>query len=124
MSSTRVFGVLLLLSLAGCGHSGPNLAPVTGRVTLDGQPLEMVDVYFHPEGEKPPSIGRTNKDGQYVLSYKRGVEGGATGWNTVRIKSVTGSPMIPTRYNRDTELSREVKQEKNTFDFELTTEKK
>ena len=119
-----IVGLLLLLAFTGCNKSGPDLAPVRGRVTLDGKPLVMADVYFHPDGEKSPSIGRTNAEGQYNLGYKRGVEGGMLGWNTVRIQSVTGTPLVPPRYNRDTELRREVKPEKNTFDFELTTEKK
>jgi hypothetical protein len=117
-------GVALLLLVVGCSKSGPDLAPVSGRVTLDGQPIAVADVYFHPEGEKSPSVGRTDADGRYVLGYKRGVEGGMVGWNTVRIQTVGGPPLVPPRYNRDSDLRREVTSGKNTFDFELTTAQK
>ena len=34
---------LLICLAAGCGQSGPDVAPVKGRVTLDGRPLATVD---------------------------------------------------------------------------------
>jgi hypothetical protein len=118
-------GIALLLVIAGCKESGPELAPVRGRVTLDGKPVEHTDVMFEPDGLKSPSVGRTDKDGNYVLAYKRGVEGGMVGMNTVRIETVTsitrGPQLIPARYSSKTELRREVKPGDNVFDFELTT---
>src|SRR4051812_2379477 len=91
----------LLFALGGCSKSGPNLAPVSGRVTLGGEPLEEVEVLFQPEGAASPSIGRTDKDGNYRLHYKRGVEGGTVGQNTVHLKTITemthGKQQIPER---------------------------
>ncbi len=120
-----IVGIAILLPLAGCNKSNQNLAPVSGRVSLDGKPQPSTKVFFQPDGEKSPSMGRTDNDGRYVLGYKRGVEGGMVGWNTVRIETATavtrGPQLIPARYNDQSELRREVKPGKNTFDFELTT---
>jgi hypothetical protein len=122
-----IVGIAIFLSLAGCNKSNQNLAPVSGRVTLDGKPQASTKVIFQPDGEKSPSMGRTDNDGRYQLGYKRGVEGGMVGWNTVRIETATavthGPQLIPARYNDQSELRREVKPGKNTFDFELKTEK-
>jgi hypothetical protein len=43
--SLVVVGALFAL-LCGCGHAGPKLYPVSGTVTLDGQPLADGTVYF------------------------------------------------------------------------------
>lgn len=113
-----------ILIIAGCSKTGPDLAPVVGRVTLDGQPIISTDVTFEPDGMKSPSVGRTDKDGRYVLGYKRGVEGAIIGMHTVRISTVTkitgGPQLVPARYNTASELRRDVKSGSNTFDFELS----
>jgi hypothetical protein len=122
------FGMLLLLA-TGCGQSGPELATVKGRVTLDGRPLETADIVFQPENGKPPSTARTDAEGHYELLYKRGFTGAHVGEHAVRIEFtsniVANPPNIPPRYNKQSELRREVKAgEENVFDFELATEKK
>jgi hypothetical protein len=64
-------GLLLapLLS-AGCGR-GPNLAPVQGRLLLDGKPLQNIQVTFIPDTNQnsfgPNSTGITDEDGHYEL---------------------------------------------------------
>jgi len=117
--------VLLVISTAGCSKSGPELAPVTGRITLDGKPLAKTDVVFQPNGSESPSSGRTDADGRYQLAYKRGVMGGHVGSNIVRITIspdvVANPPNIPARYNSDSELSKEIKSGQNEFNFDLTT---
>ena len=35
-----------LVLIAGCSQSGPQVAPVHGRITLDGQPLPDTSVVF------------------------------------------------------------------------------
>ena len=47
-------GMLLVLA-AGCGKSGPEVAPVKGRVTLDGRPLEMATWCSNQTNGEPPS---------------------------------------------------------------------
>ena len=121
--------VLLLAVFTGCGQSGPEVAPVSGRVTLDGQPLASADVSFQPEGAQRASSGRTNTDGRYQLMFKRGQPGALVGEHTVRIsvsrEIVRNPPQIPARYDTQSELRREVKSgEENVFDFELSSDAK
>src|SRR5688572_3610664 len=107
-----VFEAMVLLML-GCGQSGPDVAPVKGRVTLDGKPLETADVVFQPVDGEPPSTGRTDAEGRYELLYKRGITGARLGEHTVRIEFtsniVKNPPNIPVRYNTGSELRAEVK---------------
>jgi hypothetical protein len=120
--------VILMACLAGCTKTGSELAPVTGRITLDGKPLEKADIVFQPDSSKPPASGRTDANGRYELVYKRGVLGGVVGSNTVQITIssdvVANPPNIPARYNTETELKKEVKPGPNEFNFELTTNEK
>ena len=120
--------VILMACFAGCGKTGPEVAPVTGRITLDGKPLENADIVFQPDGSKPPSAGRSDANGRYDLAYKRGVMGGMIGSNTVRItiseSVVPNPPNIPARYNTESELTKEVKPGQNEFNFDLTTNEK
>jgi hypothetical protein len=123
------FWLLLLgLLISGCRKSGPELAPVSGRVTLSGKPLEKADIVFQPDNGKPPASGRTDAEGRYELAYKRGVMGGPVGQNTVRIRVsrelVRNPPKIAARFNSQSELRREVKAGQNEFDFDVTTEGK
>jgi hypothetical protein len=124
----------LLIAAGGCGQSsGPELAPVAGRVTLDGQPLAGAQIMFQPEAAGgSPSYGATDQDGRYELGFKRGVTGAMIGWHSIRVdmsrevagpdgKVVRPKP-LPPRYNVKTELREEVKPgEENEIDFELTS---
>lgn len=73
------------LVLGGCGgESGNNsfprpLKPVSGTITLDGEPLKGVVVIFLPDQEGGSlSIGETDAAGKYRLSYV-GMPGCASG---------------------------------------------
>ncbi len=63
-----LFGLLLT---AGCGGSAYSTAPVSGQVTLDGEPVENATVTFTPIGGAselgPGSTGRTDAAGNYSL---------------------------------------------------------
>ena len=111
-----------LLLLTGCAKSAPDVAPVSGRVTLDGQPLEFAVVTFQPEGKAPATSG-TDKDGRYELMYKRDVMGAPLGMNRVSILldvEQAHRPQIPPQ----PDLKREVKPGPNVFDFDLTSNAK
>ncbi|MCS7166695.1 MAG: carboxypeptidase-like regulatory domain-containing protein [Gemmatales bacterium] len=68
--------VLLSFTLAlvatGCGRSS-NIVPVSGRVTMDGQPLAEARVTFQPMGDwgnpyaGTASYGVTDQEGRYSL---------------------------------------------------------
>lgn len=62
-------GLALLLSLiSGCsGDQRPERVKVSGRVLLDGQPLETGTIQILPENARP-SYGVLGADGRFVLS--------------------------------------------------------
>ena len=121
-----VIGVLL----AGCGDRGdaPELGDVSGYVRLDGQPLSAARVIFQPEGGRP-SIGLTDDEGYYELSYSRGETGAKVGRHVVRISTFVeaddeqpGVPeQVPDRFDERSELVREIASGGNEIDFELTS---
>ena len=69
--------LILALCLTGCGSDGPERGVVTGKVTLNGEPLENADVEFQPE-EGSPSYGMTDRKGWYDLMYTRDKRGAIT----------------------------------------------
>jgi hypothetical protein len=121
----------LLVLATGC-HRGPEVAPVSGRVMLDGKPLEAAQVRFEPKGGRA-SNGHTDAKGHYELRYSRDTEGALVGPHIVRIFSATEVALpngqfairpqsVPPRYNSQSELQRDVQSRtNNVFDFELST---
>ena len=118
---TKLCGVLLVLaSLAGCG--GPsNVGRVTGKVTLDGQPLADAVVTFSPVKEGGSSgIGKTDSTGAYALSYAAGISGAEIGENRVTITTITqGKERVPMEYNSKSTLKAEVKSGAQEFNWDL-----
>lgn len=124
---------VLTVCHAGCSSKPvklPPLAPVSGTITMDGQPLAGVEVVFmSPTGH--PSIGATDEHGRYSLRY-RGIHPGAgPGINTVTVRSIPKDPnipiekdVVPSIYNSKTTLTADVAPSKsNTFDFDLKSHK-
>jgi hypothetical protein len=70
--SCRVPALVVLLVISGCGQAtGPVFAPVTGRVTFNGQPLEEGTIHFFPDESQgtsgPMSMAAMQNDGRYSL---------------------------------------------------------
>jgi hypothetical protein len=61
--ATRWLLPAVVLLLAGCGKR--ELVPLTGKVTLDGQPLPTALVVFHPEADGSSGYGSVDTDGSY-----------------------------------------------------------
>ncbi len=128
------WGALLFLFVVGCQH-GPEIAPVSGSVTLDGRPLDSAEVSFEPR-EGRASHALTDKDGHYQLRYTRDTMGALVGSHIVRIKSLTElmgpngqsivrPQIVPARYNTRSELHEEVKSgQQNAINFDLKSGKK
>ena len=121
--------LMLLGLLSGCGGGDrPPLADVTGKVTFDGQPLSGARVIFEPE-EGRPSYGMTDTNGEFTLEYMTEVPGAKIGPHTVRIRAAVAdandpeAPLpqetIPARYNQNSTLKEEVKDDDNHFEFTL-----
>jgi len=132
----------------GCGGGGEDkwtkarkqVIPVTGRVLLDGVPVEAATVNFHSETEDLAAYGRTDADGRFRLTTYETNDGAVPGKHVVTIKKVitntvlnpddpeaeplssTEEWVIPERYSKKetSEQSAEVTEEgENDFTFEL-----
>lgn len=75
---------LLLGCVAGCGDGGPKLYPVSGRVTIDGEPLTYGYIRFVPT-EGRPSDAQLASDGTFTLRYQGGREGALAGSHRVEV---------------------------------------
>ncbi len=143
----------LLLSLPGClgPNDQPELGEVSGNITLDGKPVSGVVVLFQPDNGRP-ARAVTDAEGKYELKYIRDTMGTKIGHNRVEIapdeegeneepiESTTqdgepvalqplkpgksGKPVIPARYNTQSELEADVKPGENTFNFDLKSDGK
>jgi hypothetical protein len=107
----------------------PDLAPVSGTVTVDGQPADKVVVSFEGPGNKV-SFGNTDTTGRYELNYIHQSKGAVIGANTVKITTRLEAPSpagyvdpIPAKYNDRTTLKADVKAGPNMINFELKTKK-
>jgi hypothetical protein len=74
--------VVLGLALAGCGGVSFPSAPVSGKVTLDGNPTADIQVLFQPTGvgegnPGPGSQGITDAQGRFTLQTVDGSRAGA-----------------------------------------------
>jgi hypothetical protein len=88
----RVFAPLVIAGLAlpaiGCGGNTdlPEMADVSGTVTVGSQPLQNAVVTFTPQAGGRPSSGTTDESGYYELMYTRDESGAMLGQHVVRIQ--------------------------------------
>jgi hypothetical protein len=136
----RTWWVLALVAAtAGCGGSQ---ASVSGRVTLDGEPVDHGTVTFQPTGGGPVGYGVIRSGGSY--SVQTGQQPGvAPGEYVVTVQSVsevteaqrqaavsgtmteaTGQLLTPPRYasRETTPLRFQLKRGGNRVDLELTSQ--
>lgn len=141
-SVTMVGCAVFLLTLAGCPGGGTDapeeLVPAQGTVTLDGEPLAGASVMFGGV-----SVGETDANGHYELTYQGKEKGVPPGEHAVVIErwvmpdgsvyksQEEMSPMmagaeqqLPARYSAisETQLKATVPAGGGTIDFELTSE--
>lgn len=137
----RLFLLGVLLS-AGCGKS--DVVPVSGTVTIDGQPLANATVVFEPDSDAkepgPGSTGVTDENGRYTLQVMTtNAPGARVGKHKVKItayegdakapssdpnavKNPFGKPLVPLEYNAQSTLIFEVPAKgTSTADFKLTS---
>jgi hypothetical protein len=132
-----------MITVCGCGKSGPAVAKVGGKVIYQGQPVARATVTFTPTSPgAPPGIGATDDNGHYYLGTYSARDGAVIGGHKVSIVARApykgavpqgagaayleelqerGNPLIPQRYfHADTSgLIAEVKPGSNTMDFVL-----
>ena len=135
MKNNRRANFVLLLAALGCGSDGPELAEVTGAVTIDGKPLQGAILTFIPEATgASPSYGGTDAEGKYSLMYSQDKSGAMIGKHNVEIETrklnaddmAEGMPVpvyvpIPKKYKQPGALTAEVKEGSNEIPFDLTT---
>jgi len=123
----------LLLAVAaaclGCGGSGPsNVGQISGRVTLDDQPLDGALVTFAPvQPGGSTAVVRTDSNGRYASEVE-------VGEHVVSIVTYSaGNPdsdpprpsvpeKVPVKYNYKTELKADVKSGSSTLDWPLKSD--
>jgi len=126
-----LFTVCCAVLAGGCGPAGPETHPVTGSVTLDGQPLPDGDIIFvDPTSATVPGAGKItngkytavsppgNKKVEIRASKMMPLPEGKTGAMGEKEMS---QQYIPAKYNTETELTMEVTAGDNNKDFELNT---
>jgi hypothetical protein len=118
--------------LAGCGSSKPyDTAPISGRITLDGKPLEGARVIFFPIHDPqsgplsgPEAYGTTDADGRYTLETAFGERGATLGPNRVSISTVKyeASPTNPeaVRVVAPERIPKKYSTERGMLKFEVT----
>jgi hypothetical protein len=88
--SNKLFGSYFLLPfcllIAGCSEA-PKIAKVSGTITMNGKPLQYIDIDFFPD-VGPNARGRTDEFGKYELrTMDEAYEfGAAIGHNKVTLK--------------------------------------
>jgi len=134
---------LALVVVLGCGRKG--FVPVSGKVTLNGQPLAGATVAFQPiapEGSveaAPGSAGKTDGNGEYTLTASTGQNGAWVGKHRVMITLLSPqageddarhphsrrgpalADKVPARYNKDSKEVVEVPPGDMRKDFALTS---
>ena len=76
-------GILLFLA-AGCGSDRPEMAPVTGTVLLNGQPVIEAGVTFMPSAGRP-ATGQSDEAGRFELTTFNSGDGAVLGQHVVTI---------------------------------------
>lgn len=85
-SVRRLTALLMLVSLVGCsGSNDPKLAPVTGRLTFNGEPVANAVVTFRGVNAARYSSGTTDSDGKFSLSTYEPGDGALIGENVVTV---------------------------------------
>jgi hypothetical protein len=132
--------VLIVAALIGCTrqeYSGAKRYPLSGRVTYDGQPIDLGSISFLPmnDGEQRVSGGYI-ENGAYSVPEAQGANAGKyrveIRWQKStgkQIKDPHGEELteqrvegLPPKYHKDSELTAEVSGGRTRFDFDLKSQ--
>ena len=84
MSSILWTVVIAAMLAAGCGPRGPEIVPIEGTVTHNGEPVPNLRIYFMPTDGRP-SWAISDASGHFVLDYDPEHRGAKVGTHTVWI---------------------------------------
>ncbi|OYW12364.1 MAG: hypothetical protein B7Z55_18345 [Planctomycetales bacterium 12-60-4] len=132
--------MLLFVSLCGCTGGGNDLATVTGIVTVDGAPVEGIQVVFKPRDiDGSAAYGVTDTRGHYRLMSTRDRVGARPASYDVTLKAaqlsqseleemraqgetVAETPVVlPENLSGPVERTVDVRPGSNVIDFPLTS---
>ena len=83
MNILRSLICLSLVIITGCGNDRPPIAPLTGTVTIDGEPYPQGGLMFSPVEGGRPSLAGTTQEGEFEAMYVVGVPGAIIGKHKV-----------------------------------------
>jgi hypothetical protein len=119
------FGVLTTALAGGCQRASDTV-DVTGTVTWNGALIPSGTIILEPAEQHQAPIGGTIRDGKFLLHAKPGkmrvqIDAvRATQQRDPQTGTLLGEMYIPSRYNRETELTADVTRDgKNSFEFAL-----
>lgn len=85
-----VLGFALLLTAVGCGSDGQlETASVSGKVTYNGDPLQIGSLLFVPVGGGPSAQANIEPDGSYTMGTYDLTDGAIPGEHKVMITAIT-----------------------------------
>jgi hypothetical protein len=127
-----------LATSAGCGQKGADTVKVSGKVTIDGEPIPMGTISFFAADGKAPTAGGAIKDGTYTAEVPPGeknvvVLGNKQVGEEKVFPDKADSPtrpkletLTPLAYNaaNTTPLKASVTAAKSDLDFQLTKQAK
>jgi hypothetical protein len=135
-------GLVLCGALAGCGGPGDELPreAISGKVSLDGQPLATGVIQFRPTSSEPVPAGAHIKDGAFSIPRNEGLTPGnykvvinaagdakalssaeSSGEKAIK-RGGLAPELIPAQYNSNSTLTAKVEAGKdNTFEFALSS---
>lgn len=141
---------LAMVSLVGCetkprtNYASAHLVNAGGTVTLDGEPLAGAVITFESTENGTLSFAQTGTNGSYKLQFDSVVNGVTPGKKLVKISTTrkllglnqteeggddpasaaanaAAEEQVPTRYNKESELTVEVTAGQTVYDFKLTS---
>ncbi len=132
----------LCVVLAGCRpeYSGSKRYSLTGKVTFNGEPVDLGSISFIPLGADQRVSGGEIVDGTYTVPEERGANAGKhrieIHWQKktgeVILHHYEGKPPveefvrtegIPAEFHSESTLTADVGDNKTTFDFDLKSDK-
>lgn len=78
--------LVVILTALGCGDGRPDRVPISGVVTIDGQPLAHGSILFKPANGRSAG-GALDSQGRYFLTYYEKGDGAVPGEYTVAVSA-------------------------------------
>jgi hypothetical protein len=74
--------LLMAAGIIGCSRGGPEIVPIEGTISHNGEPVPNVRIYFVPTDGRP-SWAISDESGHFVLDYDADYDGAKVGTHKV-----------------------------------------